>query len=166
MTHQAGRTAAPDGTQLIQTPTKGNARRPHTSSGADGLPLALFLLSRRAVASSTKRGTFGRSAEASQAMQGTISNLRGKDRRRGKSLLVLPGWGSMRAKDPAWDLGGVTYSKNTMVGLRIRRQLREHVHSLQRWRQLRRQAGRGATLGDIVTLEVASSARLSGSGYP
>jgi hypothetical protein len=107
-----------------------------------------------------------RPARSSQAEQGTISNLRGKDSRRGNSLLVLPGWGSKRAKDSAWDLGGVTYSKNTMVGLRIRRQLREHVHNLQRWRQLRRQAGRGATLGDIVTLEVASSARLSGSGYP
>ena len=96
MTRQAGRTAAPDGTQLIQTPTTGNARRPHTSSGTDELPLALFPLPRGAVASSTKRGTFGRSAEASQAMQGTISNLRGKGNRMGTILLVLPGWGRMR----------------------------------------------------------------------
>ena len=91
MTHQAGMTAAPDGAQLIQTPPEGNARHPHTSSGADGFPHALYLLPmldlagwchrgpvvryasedavciltairNKAVASSTKQGTFGRSA--------------------------------------------------------------------------------------------------------
>ena len=52
-----------------------------------------------------------RPARAGQAILGTTTTPMGKGKRGG--MLVLPGWGLMRANATAWDLIGIASSRST-----------------------------------------------------